>query len=164
MMYIGGMLMQYPLGYLSDRMDRRFLIIGITGLGGVILLLGSSFTDNYTVLLVLAFAMGGIANPLYSLLIASVAGPVLVGYLMSRFGADSYFSFIAILFLSITAYGLFRMTQRAAPAAEDTGQYAAVAPQASPVFVEVAQEYAIDLADEEALEEADGTEDTAKPE
>ena len=197
MMYIGGLLMQYPLGFISDRMDRRRLIIFLTGAGGVILLAGTAFTDQYYVLLFLAFAMGGIANPLYSLIIAytndylepdampaassglifltglgSVTGPILVGYLMTNFGADSYFSFIAVLFLSITTYGLFRMTQRAAPASEDTGPYAAVAPQASPVFVEVAQEYAIELADDETpletpLESAEtpnGQEDTVKPE
>ncbi|MEJ6708148.1 MAG: MFS transporter, partial [Amylibacter sp.] len=28
--YVGGMLFQYPIGWVSDRMDRRLLIIGIT--------------------------------------------------------------------------------------------------------------------------------------
>ena len=189
MMYVGGLLMQYPLGFISDRMDRRNLIVWITGAGGVILLLGASFTDNFYVLLFLAFAMGGIANPLYSLLIAytndylqpedmpaassglvlltglgSVTGPVLVGFLMTTYGADSYLFFIAALFLAITLYGLFRMTKRAAPASEDTGQYAAVAPQSSPVFVEVAQEYAIELADEEEPSEPDDLDATPKSE
>ena len=69
-------------------------------------------------------------------------------------------AFIGLLFLATTSYGLFRMTQRAAPSAEDTSAYAPVAPQASAVFVEVAQEYAIDMADEEEVEE-DGLEDTS---
>ena len=30
-MYAGGMLLQYPIGWLSDRMDRRILIFGTTG-------------------------------------------------------------------------------------------------------------------------------------
>lgn len=178
MVYVGGMLMQFPLGYVSDRMDRRVLIIGITGVGAAVLLAGTFFTDRFVVLLILAFVMGGVANPLYSLLIAytndyletedmpaassglifltglgSVFGPILVGYLMTNFGEDTYFVFIALLFLSTSAYGLFRMTQRSAPATEDTAQYAAVAPQSSPVFVEVAQEYAIDLADDEEATE-----------
>lgn len=174
MMYIGGMLMQYPLGYISDHMDRRSLIVIITGVGGVMLLAGTLFTDNFNVLLVLAFAMGGVANPLYSLLIAytndyldpedmpaassglifltgmgSVTAPILVGFLMTRLGADTYFLFIALLFLSIMAYGLFRMTQRSATPVEDTAAYAPIAPQASPVVMEVAQEYAIELAEDE---------------
>lgn len=194
--YIGGLLMQYPLGYISDKMDRRVLIIAITGAGGLILLAGTFFTEQFYVLLIVAFVMGGVANPLYSLLIAytndylkpedmpaassglifltgvgSVAGPVLVGYLMTSYGADSFFVFIALLFLSIAGYGLFRMTQRAAPGWEDTGQYAAVAPQGSPVFVEVAQEYAIDMADEDVVDDetvndtvtGDGAEVTTKP-
>ena len=185
MVYVGGMLLQYPLGYISDRIDRRLLIMIITFMGGVSLLVGSLFTDRFIVLLVLAFVMGGVANPLYSLLIAytndylehedmaaasaglillsgigALVSPVIVGYLITNVGADSYFVFIGLLFLATTSYGLFRMTQRAAPSAEDTSAYAPVAPQASAVFVEVAQEYAIDMADEEEVEE-DGLEDTS---
>ena len=179
MTYLGGLVLQYPLGYFSDHMDRRLLIILITGAGGAVLLIGLSFSDNFAVLLTLAFVMGGVANPLYSLLIAytndylnaedmpaassglifltgvgSVLGPVSVGYLMTTFGADMYFVFIAALLLAISAYGFFRMTQRAAPTADDTNAYAAVAPQATAVLVEVAQEYAIDLADDEEATDA----------
>ncbi len=174
MMYIGGLLAQYPLGYISDHMDRRLLIAIITGIGGGVLLMGLSMSDQFYVLLGLAFTMGAVANPLYSLLIAyandyldhddmaaasaglmllngvgALVSPIIVGFLMTRVGPDAYFAFIACLFLATTAYALFRMTQRAAPTAEETGQYAAVALQSSPVLVEVAQEYAIEMADEE---------------
>ncbi len=174
MVYVGGLLMQYPLGYLSDQMDRRVLIIAVTGIGGAVLLFGTAMSNQFVVLLVLAFVMGGVANPLYSLLIAytndylehedmaaasaglimlggvgALTSPILVGFLMTRVGPDTYFLFIAALFLATAGYGLFRMTQRAAPSADETGQYAAVALQSSPVLVEVAQEYAIEMADDE---------------
>ena len=174
MMYVGGLLAQYPLGYISDHMDRRLLIAIITGIGGGAILIGLPMTDQFYVLLALAFIMGSVANPLYSLLIAyandyldhddmaaasaglmllnglgALVSPVLVGFIMARLGADSYFVFIAALFLTTTAYALFRMTQRAAPTVEETGQYAAVGLQSSPVLVEVAQEYAIEMADED---------------
>lgn len=174
MTYLGGLVLQYPLGYISDHMDRRLLIALITGIAGVALLIGVNFTDSYAVLLALAFVMGGVSNPLYSLLIAytndyldhedmaaassglifltgvgAILGPFSVGYLMTNFGADSFFLFIAVMFLIVAAYATYRMTQRAAVAVDETAAYAPVAPQASPVFVEVAQEYAIDLADDE---------------
>ena len=174
MIYLGGMLCQYPLGYISDHMDRRLLVLLITGFGGISLLLGLFFSDNYWVLMAMAFAMGGVSNPLYSLIIAyvndyldrdklaaassgliflngvgAIMGPISVGALMTAYGPDIYFVFIATLFLCITAYALYRTTQRSAPAAEETFSYAPIAPQASPVAVEVAQEHAMEMADEE---------------
>lgn len=167
--YIGGMLMQYPLGYLSDRMDRRLLIAIITGAGAIVLLAGTLLSNIFAVILTMAFVMGGVANPLYSLLIAhtndyldhddmaagsggliflngvgALFGPVLVGWLMTSFGADSYFYFIGFLFLSIAAYAGFRMTQRATVSVEDSGSAAPILPQATAVMVEAAQEYAIE--------------------
>jgi hypothetical protein len=49
------------------------------------------------------------------------------------------------------------MTQRPSPVSEDTTSYAPVAPTASPMAVELAQEYAI----ETALEEQEQAEQTA---
>ena len=33
LIYVGGLITQYPIGWLSDRMDRRKLIFGMAGLG-----------------------------------------------------------------------------------------------------------------------------------
>ncbi|MEL6125961.1 MAG: hypothetical protein AAFR57_06135 [Pseudomonadota bacterium] len=53
----------------------------------------------------------------------------------------------------VAGYALYRMTQRAAPNADETSTYAAVLPTASPVLVEVAQEVAIEMADDASDEE-----------
>ncbi|MEY8840258.1 MFS transporter, partial [Cribrihabitans sp. XS_ASV171] len=68
--YVGAMLLQYPLGWLSDRMDRRFLIMLAAALGGGGAMVGAIAGGNFTLLLVAAFFIGGLSNPLYSLLIA----------------------------------------------------------------------------------------------
>ncbi|MEM9270871.1 MAG: MFS transporter [Pseudomonadota bacterium] len=177
--FVGGMILQYPIGWVSDRMDRRRLIIGITGLGAISMVLGAFMTESRWVVFGLAFLAGGLANPLYSLLIAytndflehedmaaasgglifangvgAVSGPFLVGLVMNAFGADSYFLFIAVIMALVAGYGLYRMTQRPAPSVEDTSAYAQIAPQASPVAIEVAQEVAIEMAlEEEAAQE-----------
>src|SRR5690606_31523070 len=39
-LYIGGLLMQYPIGWVSDRMDRRVLICGLAFVGGASCFLG----------------------------------------------------------------------------------------------------------------------------
>ena len=177
MIYIGGMVAQYPIGWLSDRMDRRRLITFICLAAAAAMIPSALFADNYVILLIGALALGGLSNPLYSLLIAytadylqpedmaaasgglmfingagAVLGPFIVGTMMTALGADFYFVFMGVNFAIIAGYGFYRMTRRAAPSVEDTSAYAYVAPQASPVAVEVAQEYAIDLAEHEEQE------------
>ena len=44
------------------------------------------------------------------------------------------------------------MTQRSAPSVEDTDSFATVMPSSSPMAVSYAQEYAIDVAQEDAEE------------
>ena len=176
-MYVGGLVLQYPLGYASDRMDRRVLIAGMTAVGAALVFTGAWFSDDFRVLLAIGFVMGGIANPLYSLIIAyvndfldhddmaaassglvfmtgvgAIVGPVPVGWLMANYGADSFIYAVAVLFGFISVYAMFRMTQRAAPSVEDTGTYAVVTPQATAVAVDIAQEYAV--------EQSGGEEDT----
>jgi MFS family permease len=68
--FIGAIVLQYPIGWLSDRMDRRILIVGASGLGSVVCLVGIVFGDVFPVLLAVGALSGGLAQPLYALLIA----------------------------------------------------------------------------------------------
>ncbi|MEK0163677.1 MFS transporter [Phaeobacter sp. JH20_36] len=181
--YVGAVLMQYPLGWMSDRMDRRILILfGAAVAGGAAIgamILGADFRF----LLIAAFLIGGMTNPLYSLLIAhtndyldyddmaaasgglvfinglgAVAGPLITGWLMGDevFGAPGFFLFTALLLLMLAVYAAYRTTQRPAIPTEETGIMSAMSPTASPVAVEFAQEYAIeaDIEEQEAAAEA----------
>lgn len=174
--YVGALVVQYPLGWLSDRTDRRRLIIGVAGLGGLGAILGMMMGSNFTLLLMAAFVIGGMTNPLYSLLIAytndylehddmaaasgglvfinglgAIAGPLITGWLMGDgvFGPPGYFLFMAGLMFALVVYGAYRMTQRRAIPVEETGSYATMYPTASPVAVELAQEYASEVEQEE---------------
>ncbi len=172
--YIGGLLLQFPVGWLSDRMDRRKLIMWITAMATVAIAIGMTSADSFVVMLALAFIIGAVANPLYSLVIAhtndflqpsdmaaasggmlfvnglgAVSGPILIGWLMARFGPDAYFAYMGVLFGLISLYAVYRMTRRPAPAVQDTTPYAPVSPQATPVAMEAAQEYAMELAEAE---------------
>lgn len=180
MIYVGGLLAQYPIGYLSDRMDRRTLIAVTTGVGAVLILTGMRYSDEYSVLLLLAFVMGAVSNPLYSLLLAytndyldhddmtaasggllflngvgAIIGPLIVGWMMGQFGADSYFIFISFIMGVIAIYAGYRMTRRASPTSEDSGAFTALTPQATPVAFEVAQEIAVDQTLEEESDQND---------
>ncbi|MGR1580632.1 MFS transporter [Thalassobius sp. S69A] len=180
--YIGATLTQYPLGWLSDRMDRRLLILLISAVGGLGALVGLTLGGQFPLLLLAAFCIGGTANPLYSLLIAytndflepkdmasasgglvfingvgAVAGPLILGWVMGVFGAPGFFLFIALLLLALVGYAGYRMTQRPTPGHDDSLQYAPVSPAASPLVVEIAQEFALD-AQEDAEASATNTE------
>ncbi len=171
--YIGAMLVQYPLGWVSDRMDRRKLIAGVSVVTGIGALIGMLFGANFWMLLVAAFLVGGTSNPLYSLLIAytndflehddmaaaaggmvfinglgAIAGPLLVGWMMGAMGPGGYFLYMAVLMFALVAYAIYRMTQRAAPAVSKTDSYTPVSPSSSPMAVEYAQDYAIETAQE----------------
>jgi hypothetical protein len=56
---------------------------------------------------------------------------------------------VAVLLCGLAVYALYRMTQRPAPAVEDTGIYTPLSPTTTPVAVEVAQEFAIEAAEDE---------------
>ncbi|ETX16547.1 major facilitator transporter [Roseivivax halodurans JCM 10272] len=170
--YVGALICQYPLGWLSDRMDRRVLIAIVAAAGGTAGIGGLLFTDSFTVLVVVAAITGGSANPLYSLLIAytndflapedmasgsaglmfvngigAIIGPLVTGYLMQAIGPRGYFILIAVPMLALTGYALYRMTRRAAPSVDETGSYTYYAPTGTVVAMEYAQEAALEAAD-----------------
>lgn len=189
--FIGGLLLQYPVGWVSDRMDRRRLIIIVCAVASAACLGAILASDYPYAIIAMAALLGACVNPLYALLIAhtndfmetqemaaassgllfvggigAVGGPVVVGYLMGAFGPSAFFALIMVFMASIGLYGLYRMTQRASVAVEDTNTYANYAPGVGPVAVEIAQEYAIDQmssSDEKEVNQSDVVKDTTNP-
>ena len=172
--FIGAMLVQYPVGWMSDRMDRRQLMMGLSILGTAGALLAIMAGSNFIALLLSAFLIGGMSNPLYSLLIAhtndyldfddmaaasggllfingvgAISGPLIVGWVMQTYGPFGYFLIIALLMGTLAIYAAYRTTRRAAPSVEDANSYTPVLPTASPVVLELAQEFAIETAQED---------------
>ena len=171
--YFGGMILQYPIGWVSDRMDRRVLIFIVCSIG-TFFSFTANLSDNFIWLLIVAFIIGGVSNPLYSLYIAytndylehddmasasgglifltgigAIFGPSIVGWLLDAYGAASYFWFIGSVMAIMGSYALYRMTQTSSTAVEDTSAYAPITPTSTPIAMELAQEYAIEMALEE---------------
>ncbi|MFW2542643.1 MFS transporter [Primorskyibacter sp. 2E107] len=178
--YVGALVMQYPLGWLSDRMDRRKLIMLVAAVGGTAAVAAILSGGFFWAVVGAALVIGGCANPLYSLLIAyttdflepddmasasagllfingvgAIAGPLIIGYAMEMVGPAGFFMLIAVLLGLVTLYALYRMTRRASVPVDETGTYAPLSPSATPVFMEAAQEYAIDAAEEAEAEDAE---------
>ena len=135
--FIGGMITQYPIGWLSDRMDRRALIALTAAVGAVGASIGVMSNGDFTLILVAAFLMGSTSNPLYSLLLAytndfldhedmaagsggmiflnglgAVSGPLITGWMMGVFGPSGFYMLIGVLFAMLAIYAVYRATQR----------------------------------------------------
>ena len=145
---LGGVLvMQYPIGVLSDRFDREKVILVVAAAAAVAAaLIAAAAAPAFWLLLGLGFVTGGLASPLYPLsvaetndwieadeLVAAGAGLVLaysvgasVGPLagalaMEGLGPGGLFAFAAVVLAALAAYALYRVIKGLAkPAAEQT--------------------------------------------
>ena len=173
--YIAALVAQYPIGWLSDRMDRRVLIIAIAALGGAGALVSAFSGGEFVMVLIGALIVGGTSNPLYALLIAyandfleheempaasagfifingvgAIFGPILLGWLMGVFGGFAFWVVVAVLMLIMAGYGLLRVMQRpTALDSDDTTPYSPVMANASPFAMDMAQEIYIETELEE---------------
>lgn len=180
--FIGAIVLQYPIGFLSDLMDRRILIIGASVAGAAVSVAGMIFGDVYLLLLAVGALSGGLAQPLYALLIAytndylepedmaaasgglifvngvgAILGPPIMGLLMGQIGPGGFWLFLAMVMAGVAVYGGFRMTQRASAYADEDDyeavSYTTVLPGAvSPVAIETAQELYVEAAEDMAEE------------
>lgn len=152
--YLAALVLQYPIGWLSDRIDRRKLILGLAVAGGLGALLSFLIPGQYALIVFSAALVGGTSNPLYALLIAyandyleredmaaasggllfinglgAVAGPLIVGWVMDNVGVNGFWLIIAILMLVLAGYAVWRMRRQ--PAKMIVGDRAAFAPIAA---------------------------------
>lgn len=159
--YLGGLVLQYPIGWASDRLDRRQMILGLSAAGAVVGFAAMVLPWTMSVLFAIAFLSGGIANPLYSLMVAyvndylqsdemagasagllfiygtgSIGGPLITGWLMALIGPPGFFLFIAILFTATAVYAFYRMSQGRVRLFRR--RFRALSPNASAVAVEAA--------------------------
>lgn len=135
---IGGGLIQYPLGYLSDRWDRRTVLLLSTA-GATLAALALVFLAGTAPLLnfALVFVFGSFAMPLYSLAAAhandragkgefvlvnaalmlfysfgAIGGPFLASTFMQHLGAQMLFAFCAAVYVILILIILYRMRVR----------------------------------------------------
>lgn len=138
---IGGAVGQWPLGWWSDRVDRRWVLAVICGAGALVSLATWLLTPHLPLWAVLAlgFAWGALAFPTYSVAVAhandwaspdtfvqvsagllllygvgAIIGPLVAPLLMGPLGASGLFAFNTGVFLLLMIYTLLRMRRREA--------------------------------------------------
>jgi MFS family permease len=162
-LYVGGLVLQYPIGWASDRFDRRKLIMGLSVAAALVMTVAAFAPLPFAGLIVVAVLLGGITNPVYALLIAhtndfmsrehmagasagliflngfgAIFGPTSTGWMMEKIGPSGFFLFIGVLYILLAAYAVYRMTRRSAPSV--SGVFRGVTLGASPLAVDAVLE------------------------
>lgn len=150
----GNLVIQWPMGFLSDRIDRRLVLIAAAAAITLISLFLTGLNAETFVILVLAFAaFGGFAEAIYSISTAhandwaegddyvtlsgtilvvwsvgAVVGPVIVTPLMSWLGPHGLPLYAAGIAAAYGAFALWRMFVRAQPPQEEQEHFQALPP------------------------------------
>ncbi len=164
---LGAIIFQWPIGRLSDRFDRRRIIVATSVLSAVVIFMASLWSHQASPLFIgLMFLYGGISMPLYSLLIAHTndflqprqmvaasaslvlasglgasLGPITSAALMDTLGPVGFLIFLALIHALVTVFGLYRMLQREAMPLEEQRYYGTMTPRASPFLTGIASRF-----------------------
>ncbi len=162
--FLGGVILQWPIGLISDSFDRRRVITAVTFLAAAsalaaIVVSGTSTWGLYA----LMGLFGGLSLPLYSLCIAHTNdqlapaqmvaasaslvlvagigasfGPLAASAAMAVAGPTGYFWCLAAVHAVIGAFALYRMSQRATAPLDEQGPHLVMSPRVSPVAAALA--------------------------
>jgi len=146
----GGLALQYPIGFLSDRYDRRTVLLGVlagTLISSVTVILIAMKQGPFTGTLAAVFVFGGCLAAIYPIAVSqvydyidraemvaasggllliwsigAVAGPLIASSLMGPFGPQAFFVYLTTVSLLLLVFTRYRMVRRIArPAGEQTG-------------------------------------------
>jgi MFS family permease len=163
---LGTLALQYPVGRLSDKFDRRVVIFGATVIASIAIgtasLLGA---DQFGLLLIMMLVFGGLVFSLYSLFIAhandylapsqmvamssgllmvngagAVIGAPLAASVIEIIGTRGFMPTIASFLFLLAGFVLYRMKMRSAVPAEAQGAFVAIPEASSGVAVNLSPE------------------------
>ena len=136
----GGAMAQWPAGWLSDKFNRRWVVIGLSAgaifVSAAIIIAGSAVSGSHAYVAI--FAFGVMAMPLFSIAVAhandfakpdeivelnaalmflyavgAIVSPLVAASLIEVYGAPSLFIYIAAAHVALILFSLWRMTRRA---------------------------------------------------
>ena len=136
-----GAIFQWPIGFLSDRFDRRIILIfvALIAAGLSIFIVISSYLSIIIFFIIVAL-FGGMSLPMYSLAIAhindflrpneivsasatfgilvglgAIMGPIFASVFMKIAGPDGFFVYLFVVHLCLGLFGIYRMGKRVKP-------------------------------------------------
>jgi MFS family permease len=141
----GGLLLQYPVGHLSDRIDRR-TVLTMVSLATAVACIGIVVVSRWYVnwIYLAGVVYGGLSFTVYSLCAAhandfapadkhvqtasglltayglgAFLGPIVAGGFMARVGPEGLFIMSALVSAFLGGFAIYRMRRRVAPRKED---------------------------------------------
>lgn len=161
----GGAAFQIPIGWLSDRYDRRIIMIMVSLFSTLIGMACFITTSTPYMLNAFFFAFGGLSLSIYSLAmthindhltprqyvaagssailvngVGAAIGPLTISVLMSVFNNTIYFPLISLVFLILFFYGVYRLFKRDAIPLEDQGDYMKMPIRPTPISLTITEE------------------------
>ena len=159
---LAGVVTQYPIGMLADRLDRRSVIAGVALLAAAFALWVGAWPAMPDLLVLPVAAIGsGLVRSVYSLGVshvndrletsemvaassallllngaAAVLGPILGGVLMDQSGENAYFITLGGLAVVLAVFCLWRRSRRAPVPREQRGPYIKAQPETTAVTEE----------------------------
>lgn len=160
---LGGALGQFPVGRLSDRFDRRWVIMGVAAFSSVFgLSLSFEYGGDFKVLVGTVFAFGFVSLTIYSLCVAHIndladperrmelatcmllfysigasLGPLFTSTLIDLTSYQTLYRVTAAAHGSLAVFAVWRMIRRPRKLAEDRPAFVVTMPRAAPVVSEL---------------------------
>jgi MFS family permease len=157
---------QYPAGLLSDRYDRRSIIMILSAIAaGIAIVSVPAASVSSTVLIGLFTVFGAIALPIYSLVIAhandhmakeqmlgassklvllygsgAMAGPSIAGFFMQKLGSSGFMTYMAVIYVVMAVHAFWRRQQRPTTVKASAGDIMKVGPMTTPVAAQAQAE------------------------
>jgi MFS family permease len=156
---IGVILTQFPAGALSDRYDRRTVIMAFSAAAVAVALAAALLGSLSPVLMIALFAIFGcIAIPIYSLVMAhandhlhkdqmlggsgklimlyglgAMMGPLLAGQFMQMMGYNGFLYYLIVIYAAIAGLTMIRRVKRPGTIKMQSGEGLRVGPMSTPV-------------------------------
>jgi MFS family permease len=141
---IGSLVLQWPVGLISDRFGRRGVMAGLSIIAVLCCLLAILAPKNSLFFYLVIVALGGVAMPMYSICVAyandrlephqivgasgslvmvsgfgAMTGPIVIAFFMDLLGVEYYFWGIAAVFTAILMFTLMRIGARSGIAPDE---------------------------------------------
>ena len=157
--FVGAVVLQFPLGALSDRLPRRSVIIGATVVAGVVALLGALTPTTGSWIIVIHLCFGAFVFPIYGLFLAlandwipaerrtaaasalvlvsslgAVVSPIITAQAMNIFGPSGFYWTFVGVFTLLFVYMTYRVKVREAVPIEKQSAFRPIVARSGEIF------------------------------
>ena len=161
---VGSVVLQGPIGMISDRFGRRrvILVVGLLTATSCLAMLNIDPLSWWA--LIVSFLVGGMALPMYPLALShindrvppgsavgvssvvsyvvgvgAIIGPIVAALIMDRTGPAGLYSFVAALYAGITGFAVWRILTHEGVAAKERRAFTMVPARAGTVILQAAR-------------------------